>query len=123
MSTPIRIKADSIRLVSNPEALAYLKMYEDELRETVGTISPTVSRVIEYLSKFSKIRVDKAPELREILESKGFKPETIVMIMNICPKTLDELRPLLELENKVYETSFLEEVLGLLGNYCENTEQ
>lgn len=123
MSTPIRIKAESIRMISNPEALSYLKNYEEELRSTMGTISPTVSRVIEYLSRFSKISPDKAFELREKLESKGFKQETIVMIMNICPRTLDELRPLLELEDKVYETAFLEDVLGLLNEYCENVEQ
>ncbi len=118
MSALVRIKPEESKLLSNPEALAYLKKYEKLARELSGTVPLLASRVIEYLSKFSKMPPDSARSLREKLESMGFKEETIVMIINTCPKSVDELRSLLELEEKVYETSTLEEVLKLLSEYC-----
>lgn len=122
MSTPVKIKPESIKLLSNPEALAYLKKYVEKVKETTGTTSPLISRVLEYLSKFSKIPSEKALEVREKLLLKGLKEETVVMIMNICPKTIDELRILLELEDKVYETAFLEDIVKMLNEYCVKEE-
>ncbi|MGC8982506.1 MAG: RNA polymerase Rpb4 [Desulfurococcaceae archaeon] len=118
MSALVRIKPEELKLLSNPEALAYLRKYEKLARELSGTVPLLASRVIEYLSKFSKMPPDNARSLREKLESMGFKEETIVMIVNTCPKSVDELRSLLELEEKVYETGTLEEVLKLLSEYC-----
>jgi DNA-directed RNA polymerase subunit F len=118
LSALVRIKPEELKLLSNPEALAYLRKYEKLARELSGTVPLLASRVIEYLSKFSKMPPDNARSLREKLEAMGFKEETIVMIVNTCPKSVDELRSLLELEEKVYETGTLEEVLKLLSEYC-----
>lgn len=112
-----KIRPDSIKFVSNAEALMYLKKYEDNIK-IAGSMPLLVTRVVEYLSKFSKIPIEKAPELREKLAAKGLKEKTIVMVMNICPKTVDELRSLMELEDKVYESSFLEELVSILSEYC-----
>ncbi|MEM1695306.1 MAG: RNA polymerase Rpb4 [Desulfurococcaceae archaeon] len=123
MSTPVKIKPDSVRMLSNPEALAHLKKYVEKTRETTGTVPLLVSRVLEYLSKFSKIPIEKAEELREKLLLKGFKEETVVLIMNTCPRSVDELRALMEFEDKVYETSILEDVLNTLSEYCSSEKE
>lgn len=118
MSAPINVKTDKFILLSNSEALGILRAYSERERERTGTVSLLVQRALEYLSKFSRVPPEKAGELREKLVSFGFKSESIVMIMNICPRSVDELRTLLVLEDKVYETSVLEQVLALLKEYC-----
>ncbi len=43
------------------------------------------------------------------------------MIINICPKTVDEIRPLLELEEKVIETETVEELVEAVKPYCKES--
>ncbi|MEM4481738.1 MAG: RNA polymerase Rpb4 [Desulfurococcaceae archaeon] len=122
MSTPLRIKAESVKLLSNTEALNYLREYSERLRRETGTTSLLSSRVLEYLSKFSKLPAEKTNEFREKLNELGLKEGTVVMIMNICPKNLDELRPLLILEEKTPEPAVLDKVIDLAKEYCLERE-
>lgn len=118
MSSPLSIKVEKVTLISNSEALKILKEHHEREREATGTTSLLVQRVLEYLYKFSKITPEKAEELRKNLAAMGLKDESIVMIMNICPATTDELRTLLVLEDKVFETEQLVKIINLLKEYC-----
>lgn len=118
MSSPLRIKAEKVTLITNSEALKILMEYHEREKESTGTVSLLVQRVLDYLRKFSKIPPEKVEELREKLASTGLKEESIVMIINVCPGTIDELRTLLVLEEKVLETEQLEKIVNLLKEYC-----
>ncbi|MEM0000958.1 MAG: RNA polymerase Rpb4 family protein [Desulfurococcaceae archaeon] len=118
LTTPLKVKVYEVRLISNSEALKYLKEYSERERSKTGTVPLLVQRVIEYLYKFVKIPPEKAEELREKLSSLNLKEETIVMLMNICPQSHDEIRPLLVLEEKVLEAEQLDRIANLLKEYC-----
>lgn len=118
MSTPLKVKVDEVRLISNSEALKYLKEYSEIERNKTGTVPLLVQRVTEYLYKFNKVLPERAEELRKKLSSFNLKEETIVMVMNICPQSQEELRPLLILEERVLETEHLDKIISLLKEYC-----
>ncbi|ADV64351.1 RNA polymerase Rpb4 family protein [Desulfurococcus mucosus] len=118
MSSTTVLKALEEKQLSNSEAYAILRSVVEKTREETGTVSLLLSRVLEYLEKNHRIPPEKAGELRAFLESKGLKEETIVILMNICPSTLDELRYLMELEEKLPEQGVLEEILSTLSKYC-----
>lgn len=104
--------------LTNPEALQELKKVIERLQVQGAPIPLLLTRTYEYLKRFSKIPYEKVGEVKEFLKSKGLREESIIMIINICPKNLDELRPLLELEEKTVETQVAEEIVNYLDNYC-----
>jgi len=106
------------RLLSNPEAYGLLKKAVDKILEKEPSVIHLVQKTLDYLKKFSKMDPESATAVRGLLEKYGLKEETIVMIINICPKTVDELRSLLELEERFIETETAEEIVGTLKNYC-----
>ncbi|MET1159376.1 MAG: DNA-directed RNA polymerase subunit F [Thermoprotei archaeon] len=118
MAIEVEINILEEKHLSNPEALELLKKVAEKIREKEGTIPPLLAKTLEYLQKTSKISPEKARELREKLEEKGLKQESIVMIVNICPNTLGELRTLLELEEKSFGEEELKEILETVKNYC-----
>lgn len=122
MSVPIKVKVESIKFLSNSEALDFLKEYTERVRSETGTVPLLSSRVLEYLSKFARVPHEKAPQFRERLAALGLKELTIVMVMNICPTTLDELRPLLILEDRAPEMETLSQITNLTKEYCVEQE-
>jgi len=104
--------------LTNPEAYALLKKALERILKSEATLPPLLAKTLEYLKKFSKTSPEAAAALREKLAVYGLKEETIVMIVNICPETLDELRPLLELEEKFIETEKATEILNIVKEYC-----
>ncbi|WP_276814856.1 RNA polymerase Rpb4 family protein [Desulfurococcus amylolyticus] len=118
MSNTIVLKAIEEKQLSNSEAYLILRNIVEKIKEETGTVPLLLSRVLEYLKTHHKIPPEKAGELHELLASKGLKDETIVMLMNICPSSIDELRYLMELEEKTPEQDVLEEILATLSNYC-----
>ncbi len=107
------------KYLSNPEAYELLKKIIDKIMEKEASVPRLLSKTLEYLKKFSKMDPESAKALRKTLKKYGFKEETIVMIINICPTTVDELRPLLELEEKIIETETAEEIVETLRKYCK----
>jgi DNA-directed RNA polymerase subunit F len=105
--------------LSNSEAYLILKKIVSKIQEKEESVPPLLMKTLNYLSKFTeKINPEAASSLRKTLEQYGLKPETIIMIMNICPQTLDELRILLVLEEKVIDTDTANEILGHVKTYC-----
>ncbi|OYT40858.1 MAG: DNA-directed RNA polymerase subunit F [Desulfurococcales archaeon ex4484_58] len=119
MAEELDVEIVEAKLLSNAEAWKLLKKAIDKVMEREGSIPMLLSKTLDYLSKFSKIDPESASALREILEKYDLKQETIVMIMNICPKTIDELRTLLELEEQVIETETAQEIIESIKPYCK----
>ncbi|MEM3926734.1 MAG: RNA polymerase Rpb4 [Desulfurococcaceae archaeon] len=123
MSSIIKLRVEKEELISNSEAYYYLKNAIEKIREETGSVPLIMSRVLEYLKEFSKIPFEDVEKVKKYLVSKGLKAETIVMIINICPMDIDELRSLMEFEEKVYEESVLNEIVNYLKNYCVSGEK
>lgn len=123
MSLPLRVKVEKVKLLSNAEALKILKEHSEREREKTGAVSLLVQRVLEYLYKFNKVQVEKAEEFAEKLVAIGLREESIVMIMNICPRSIDELLTLLVYEERVPEKEQLERILGIVSEYCVESRE
>jgi DNA-directed RNA polymerase subunit F len=123
LSLPLRVKVEKVKLLSNAEALKILKEYSEREREKTGAVSLLVQRVLEYLYKFNKVQVEKAEEFAEKLVAIGLREESIVMIMNMCPRSIDELLTLLVYKERVPEEEQLERILGIVSEYCVESRE
>ncbi|MCC6054071.1 MAG: RNA polymerase Rpb4 [Thermosphaera sp.] len=123
MSLPLRVKVEKVKLLSNAEALKILKEHSEREREKTGAVSLLVQRALEYLYKFNKVQVEKAEEFAEKLVAIGLREESIVMIMNMCPRSIDELLTLLVYEERVPEKEQLERILGIMSEYCVESRE
>lgn len=119
MAEELDVEIIEEKLLSNPEAYILLKKVVDKITEKEGSVPPLLLKTLEYLKKFSKVDPESAKTLRDILRKYGLKEETIVMIINICPTSIDELRVLLDLEEKMIETKTLEEIIDVLKKHCK----
>jgi len=123
LSLPLRVKVEKVKLLSNAEALKILKEHSEREREKTGAVPLLVQRVLEYLYKFNKVQVEKAEEFAEKLVAIGLREESIVMIMNMCPRSVDELLTLLVYEERVPEKEQLERILGIVSEYCVESRE
>jgi DNA-directed RNA polymerase subunit F len=123
LSLPLRVKVEKVKLLSNAEALKILKEHSEREREKTGAVPLLVQRVLEYLYKFNKVQVEKAEEFAEKLVAIGLREESIVMIMNMCPRSIDELLTLLVYEERVPEKEQLERILGIVSEYCVESRE
>jgi len=74
----------------------------------------------DHAVKFSKLSPDKALELVEKLQQEfGLSGVTAVQIVNVMPKTIDELRTLMVTENRIFLPSELEKMLSIILSYSE----
>ena len=108
--------------LSNPEALKILKKIVGIIEEKEGSVSPLLVKTLQYLSISSKMEPEVAAALKKKLRNFGLKEETIIMLINICPQTIDETRILLELEEKVFETDEVQEILETVKPYCKEEQ-
>ncbi|MDT7887741.1 MAG: RNA polymerase Rpb4 family protein [Desulfurococcales archaeon] len=75
-------------------------------------------RVLEHATIFSKCREDKTEELVEKLMGLGLREVTAVHVVNICPRTKDELLSLLNFEQRMPDEEHMEKILEMLGEHC-----
>ncbi|MEM2578787.1 MAG: DNA-directed RNA polymerase subunit F [Desulfurococcaceae archaeon] len=104
--------------VPNPIAKSMLEKYLKELQAAGLPASVLAHETLEHLRKFSKMSSEEAEELLNELNSFNLRNESKVMIVNICPQTIEELRALLVLEDKVFDTNELESILSIISKYC-----
>ena len=72
-------------------------------------------RTLDYTSKFAKITVESAKKLRKQLESEcGLSTEEAVEVINIMPKSIEELRTFTAGWRKLLPTETLEKMLKIL---------
>ncbi|ADI31173.1 RNA polymerase Rpb4 family protein [Staphylothermus hellenicus] len=119
MAEELDVEVLEEKLLSNPEAYKLLKKAVDKIQEREGSVSMLLSKTLHYLSEFSKMEPESSEALRNVLKNMDLKDETIVMIINICPQTLDELRILFELEEKVIDTETAQQILEAIKPYCK----
>ena len=78
-------------------------------------------RTLDYTSKFSKITVESAKKLRKQLESDcGLSTEESVEVINIMPKSIEELRTFTAGWRKLLPTETLEKMLKILKSAKES---
>lgn len=72
-------------------------------------------RTLDYASKFSKVSAESAKKLRKQLESEcGLSAEEAVEVVNIMPKSIEELRTFTAGWRKLLPTETLEKMLKIL---------
>lgn len=72
-------------------------------------------RTLDYTTKFSKTTPEAAKKLRKELESEaGLSEEEAVEVVNIMPKSVEELRTFTSGWRKLLSTEVLEKILKIL---------
>ncbi|RLE82209.1 MAG: hypothetical protein DRJ52_02625 [Thermoprotei archaeon] len=108
------MKILSQKMIAIPQAVRII----EEIKEKYG-LSQLQEKVLEYLRKFSKIDGDHASELlNRLVKEFGLSEFSAVQVVNIMPKTVDELRTILAKETtKVFLPEDLEKMLSVINEY------
>lgn len=91
-----------------------------EILESIGeeSLDQFQRRSLDYAAKFSKVDVDKAKKLlNKLVEQFELEEEEAVQIVNCMPGSVEEIRVYLAGGRRIVETSKLEGILALLGEY------
>ncbi|MBI3860180.1 MAG: RNA polymerase Rpb4 [Thaumarchaeota archaeon] len=97
------------KLLTIPEAHQMLQKIDLEKADQIQ------KRTLDYTAKFSKAPPDSAKKLRKELETEcGLSEEESVELVNVMPKSLEELRTFTSGWRKLLPTETLEKVLKIL---------
>jgi DNA-directed RNA polymerase subunit F len=97
------------KLLTIPEANQILQRIDLEKADQIQ------KRTLDYTTKFAKAQADGARRLRKELEADcGLSEEEAVELVNIMPKSLEELRTFTSGWRKLLSTETLEKVLKIL---------
>ncbi|MCD6465163.1 RNA polymerase Rpb4 [Candidatus Bathyarchaeota archaeon] len=91
-----------------------------EILESLGreNLDQFQRRSLDYATKMSYLDSESARKLLEELKADGtLEEEEAVQIVNVMPKSIEELRIFLPGGHKIVETSKLEKILNLLNKY------
>ncbi len=92
------------------------KILEDSMKR--GELNSIQLITLEYARSFTKIKEDKVEEARKFLiEEKGLPEEVAIQILNIMPKSIEELRTILTTVQKTFTTEELSEIVNELDKY------
>jgi DNA-directed RNA polymerase subunit F len=97
------------KLLTIPEANQILQKIDVEKADQIQ------KRTLDYATKFSKTAPDAAKKLRKELETEaGLSEEEAVEVVNIMPKSVEELRTFTSGWRKLLSTEVLEKILKIL---------
>jgi len=97
------------KLLTIPEANQILQKIDVEKADQIQ------KRTLDYTTKFSKSEADRAKKLRKELETEaGLSEEEAVELVNISPKSIEELRTFTSGWRKLLSTETLEKILKIL---------
>lgn len=97
------------KLMTIPEANQILQKIDVEKADQIQ------KRTLDYTMKFAKAQADVAKKLRKELETDcGLSEEEAVELVNIMPKSLEELRTFTSGWRKLLSTETLEKILKIL---------
>ncbi len=97
------------KLLTIPEANQILQKMNLEKADQIQ------KRTLDYITKFSKASPEEARKMRKQLESDcGLTPEEAVEVVNVMPKTIEELRTFTSGWRKLLPAETLEKVLKIL---------
>jgi len=97
------------KLLTIPEANQILQKIDVEKADQIQ------KRTLDYTTKFAKAEADDAKKLRKQLETDcGLSEEEAVELVNIMPKSVEELRTFTSGWRKLLSTETLEKILKIL---------
>ena len=97
------------KLLTIPEANQILQKIDLEKADQIQ------KRTLDYTTKFSKAQADAAKKLRKDLETEcGLSEEESVELINVMPKSVEELRTFTSGWRKLLSTETLEKILKIL---------
>lgn len=97
------------KVLSIPEAHQILQKIDLEKADQIQ------KRTLDYTSKFSKSTPEQAKKMRKELETEcGLTEEEAVEVVNIMPKTVEELRTFTSGWRKLLPTETLDKILKIL---------
>ena len=97
------------KLLTIPEANQILQKIDVEKADQIQ------KRTLDYTTKFAKAQADAAKKLRKQLEEDcGLSEEEAVELVNIVPKSVEELRTFTSGWRKLLSTETLEKILRIL---------
>jgi DNA-directed RNA polymerase subunit F len=97
------------KLLSIPEANQILQKIDLEKADQIQ------KRTLDYTAKFSKTTYESAKKLRKQLETDcGLSEEEAVELVNLVPKSIEELRTFTSGWRKLLPTETLENILKIL---------
>lgn len=99
----------SVSRISNPEAR---RIIEEKLSEETADI--LIRRTLDYLNQSAKCLEDAAPEVRKQLVELGFSEEGAIVLVNVVPRDLVELRSLLPPDDQRLDEEILRKALEAL---------
>ncbi|MCD6381328.1 MAG: hypothetical protein J7L50_03275, partial [Candidatus Odinarchaeota archaeon] len=104
------LKIKSRKYLTLPEVKEILEKLSEE-RE----LDYTQRITLDYVSKFSRISKEKTMELLKKLMELGVDEESAYQIVNIMPKTLEELSTIVG--GRAYSDEKMKEVVELINSY------
>jgi DNA-directed RNA polymerase subunit F len=97
------------KLLTIPEAHQILQKIDIEKADQIQ------KRTLDYTSKFAKATPDSVKKLRKELETDcGLSEEESVEVINVMPKSIEELRTFTSGWRKLLPTETLEKILKIL---------
>lgn len=97
------------KLLTIPEANQILTKIDMEKADQIQ------KRTLDYTTKFAKVQADSSKKLRKELEAEcGLSEEEAVELINIMPKSVEELRTFTSGWRKLLSTETLEKILKIL---------
>ena len=97
------------KLLTIPEANQILSKIDMEKADQIQ------KRTLDYTTKFAKAQTDSARKVRKELETEcGLSEEEAVELVNIMPKSIEELRTFTSGWRKLLSTETLEKILKIL---------
>lgn len=98
------------RIITLPEAREILSKIDPEVADQIQ------KRTQDYLAKFSKMEPDKARKMRKALvEECGLTAEEAAELVNICPKTQEELRVFSSGWRKLIPAATVDKIIKILS--------
>lgn len=97
------------KLLTIPEAHQILQKIDVEKADQIQ------KRTLDYTAKFSKATAESAKKLRKELETEaGLSEDESVQVVNVMPKSIEELRTFTSGWRKLLPTETLEKILKIL---------
>ena len=107
------MKVKEINPVSMPQAKDIMVK-----REKQGELNYEQKVALEHLKKFTKMKSAEAKKMEEELTSLlRMSPETIMQIINIMPKTPDEVRLVFAREKFSLKDEEIKKIIGIVEKY------
>ena len=104
-------------IYEKPITLAEVKKLLTEVSKEKDELDYVQKKALTHAEKLSKVSLKDAEALQKELTENSIEEEKAIEIINIMPKTRDELRAIFSKERKQPETEQLDAILEILAKY------